>query len=124
MFRVSLSKYGTHHDDRERLAQAMEHVIAGQLPPAAVELALSNAATDVVFAIAVAHPTTGADLAALLAALAPFAEIPDVAILLSRVPAAPQLLRASLRLVMTRDTTRTCVVDVVVTSAARPGRGH
>jgi len=80
----------------------MEHVVtAGRLPPGVIELARRAVAYDLCFAMAATHLATGDDRAALLATLAPFVDVPDVAILHGQVPLAPPLLRASLRLALT-----------------------
>lgn len=100
--RVSLVPVGfSLHVDR-RLGRAMEHVIAaGYLPPGGVALARGAVAMNLCYAIAAAYAATGVDRRTLVAALAPFIDIPDVAILHGRVPSAPPLLRASLRYLLT-----------------------
>jgi hypothetical protein len=98
--RISLAPVGKHDD--EDVARAMEHVITtGRLLPGAIKLARRAVGHDLCFAIAATHLTTGDDRAGLLSTLAPFIDVPDVAILHGRVPLAPPLLRASLRLALT-----------------------
>lgn len=98
--RISLAPVGKYEDND--VTRAMEHAISGgRLLPGAIKLARRAVDCDLCFTIAATHLAVGRDRTKLLATLAPFIDIPDVAILHGRVPLVPPLLRASLRLALT-----------------------
>lgn len=98
--RISLAPVGEYEDND--VARAMEHMITGgRLLSGDIQLARRAVNYDLCFTIAATHLTTGDERAMLMATLAPFMDVPDVAILHGRVPLAPPLLRASLRLALT-----------------------
>jgi hypothetical protein len=119
--RVSLAPTSANLDDRGEIARAMEGVIAALRSPRrrlseyARALLRTSIPADLCFGIAAAHllrrAEDGAGLEEVLHALAPYADIPDVAILRHvyevRAPdavlalTAPPLMRASLQLAMT-----------------------